>query len=94
MSFSLRSLRNLCVLCVLSFSFETLLDRDMNKRQAGLLALILFTIVAILHLIHLEKWAVLNLIFRHWQPVPEYILCRDGEVGRRPLMQEYGVQTL
>ena len=60
MSFSLRSLRNLCVLCVLSFSFETLLDRDMNKRQAGLLALILFTIVAILHLIHLEKWAVLD----------------------------------
>ena len=32
----------------------------MNKRQAGLLALILFTIVAILHLIHLEKWAVLD----------------------------------
>ncbi|HEX5652124.1 MAG TPA: dicarboxylate/amino acid:cation symporter [Chitinophagaceae bacterium] len=28
----------------------------MNKRQAGLLSLLLFTIVAILHFLHLEKW--------------------------------------
>ena len=28
----------------------------MNKRKAGLLSLILFTIVAVLHFIHLEKW--------------------------------------
>lgn len=29
----------------------------MNKRKAGLLSLLLFTIVAAVHLIHLEKWA-------------------------------------
>lgn len=28
----------------------------MNKRKAGLLSLVLFTLVAILHFIHLEKW--------------------------------------
>ena len=31
----------------------------MNKRKSGLLSLILFTVVAVLHFIHLENWAVL-----------------------------------
>ena len=32
----------------------------MNKRQAGLLALLLFTIVAILHFVSMEKWATID----------------------------------
>ncbi|HET9432033.1 MAG TPA: dicarboxylate/amino acid:cation symporter, partial [Chitinophagaceae bacterium] len=32
----------------------------MNKRQAGLLALLVFTIVAILHFLHLEGWVSFN----------------------------------
>ena len=31
----------------------------MNKRKAGLLSLVLFTIVAVLHFIHLEKWVII-----------------------------------
>ena len=31
----------------------------MNKRKAGLFSLGLFTIVAILHFIHFEKWATI-----------------------------------
>jgi proton glutamate symport protein len=31
----------------------------MNKRKSGLLSLILFTVVAVLHFVHLEGWAVL-----------------------------------
>ncbi len=32
----------------------------MNKRKAGLLSLVLMTVVAILHFIHLEKWATVS----------------------------------
>lgn len=32
----------------------------MNKRKAGLLSLVLFTVVAVLHFVHLEKWAAFS----------------------------------
>jgi len=32
----------------------------MNKRKAGLLSLVLFTVVAVLHFVHLEKWATFS----------------------------------
>ncbi|MGZ8510622.1 MAG: dicarboxylate/amino acid:cation symporter [Chitinophagaceae bacterium] len=41
----------------------------MNKRKAGLLSLVLFTVVAVLHFIHFEKWATFPdavLLFSRW----------------------------
>lgn len=32
----------------------------MNKRKAGLLSLVLFTVVTVLHFVHLEKWATFS----------------------------------
>lgn len=49
----------------------------MNKRRAGLLSLILFTIVAVLHFIHLEKWVILPgnaLLASRWIVVGSLVL--------------------
>lgn len=49
----------------------------MNKRRAGLLSLVLFTIVAVLHFIHLEKWLILPenaLLASRWIVVGSLVL--------------------
>ena len=49
----------------------------MNKRQAGLLALLLFTIVAIVHFIHLQGWVTIDpaiLIASRWLVVASLVL--------------------
>src|SRR5688500_18288416 len=49
----------------------------MDKRQAGLLALLLFTIVAILHLISMEGWVTIDpaiLLVSRWALVASLVL--------------------
>ena len=49
----------------------------MNKRQAGLLALLLFTVVAIVHFIHLQGWVTIDptiLIASRWLVVASLVL--------------------
>lgn len=49
----------------------------MNKRHAGLLALLVFTIVAILHFLHLEEWVSFNdnlLLTTRWVFVASLVL--------------------
>ncbi len=48
-----------------------------NKRKAGLLSLVLFTVVAVLHFIHFEKWATFPdtvLLFSRWIFVVSLVL--------------------
>ena len=49
----------------------------MNKRKAGLLSLVLFTVVAILHFVHFEKWATFSdsaLMTSRWVVVGSLVL--------------------
>ena len=49
----------------------------MNKRKAGLLSLVLFTVVAVLHFVHLEKWATFSdtsLMTSRWIVVGSLVL--------------------
>jgi proton glutamate symport protein len=49
----------------------------MNKRKAGLLSLVLFTVVAVLHFVHLEKWATFSdsaLMGSRWVVVGSLVL--------------------
>ncbi len=49
----------------------------MNKRKAGLLSLVLFTVVAVLHFVHLENWIILPetlLITSRWVFIASLVL--------------------
>ncbi|HEY6504459.1 MAG TPA: cation:dicarboxylase symporter family transporter, partial [Chitinophagaceae bacterium] len=49
----------------------------MNKRKAGLLSLVLFTVVAILHFVHLEEWVTIPdtaLMSSRWVLIASLIL--------------------
>jgi proton glutamate symport protein len=49
----------------------------MNKRKAGLLSLVLFTVVAVLHFVHFEKWATFSdsaLMTSRWVVVGSLVL--------------------
>ena len=49
----------------------------MNKRKAGLLSLFLFTVVAIIHFVHLEKWVTVSesiLVGARWIFIASLIL--------------------
>lgn len=49
----------------------------MNKRKAGLLSLVLFTVVAVLHFVHLENWIILPetlLITSRWVFIVSLVL--------------------